>query len=393
MPLQLSHISDAEQLASLREEWTALVDGNPFLSWDWADCWWRHYRSSAVQLLVLAVRDDAGQLVGLAPWVLEQSLSRGRVVRFIGSNEVCGDRLTILATAKHRPAVLQRIVQAMIAEFEHLWDVIELIGVEQANADIAELVTLAQHAGNQVHVRPDLNCWKVSLPTTWDDYLKMLSKPRRSRTRKLLRNSIDAGRAEQRTASNGGEFEQAFSTLVDLHQKRRNSIGEPGCFASDRYYNFHYEFASRMFEQHKLRLAVLYYDGQPAAVEYEFLGDGTIYHYQCGFEPALADVNPGSISLASTLRWAIGAGYHTFDLLRGDEPYKASLGAEPAPLVQSRIVGSQGSAKLRHLIWRTQASIKRWARDSRALAGDRHGDTSKHCHRDLAELDTPLTAR
>lgn len=362
MPLHLSLVTDAEHLALLREEWIALTDGNPFLSWDWADCWWRHYRSPSVQLFILAVRDDAGQLVGLAPWTLCQSLSRGRVVRFIGANEVCGDRLTILTADKHRAAVLQRITLALNSELQPLWDVVELTGVELANTDITELATLAQQAGNQVHLRPDLNCWKIELADTWDKYLARLSRPRRNRTRRLLKDTIDAGLAEQRLLTADGDFDDFFQTLIDLHQKRRNSLGEPGCFSSERYHDFHYEFATRMWKQEKLRLAVLYLHGQPAAVEYGFFGGDTLYHYQCGFEPALADLNPGRISLACTLRWAIARGYRHFDLLRGDEPYKASFGGQPMPLVQTRIVGCQRSARLRHLAWRTQATVKRWAR-------------------------------
>jgi CelD/BcsL family acetyltransferase involved in cellulose biosynthesis len=364
MPLHLSQITNAEQLAAIRPEWNAIAGDNPFLGWDWADTWWRHYESPTVRLLVLAVRDDTGQLVGLAPWCICHSVTRGRVLKFIGSNEICGDRLTILATGEHRAAVLQRIAQALNTELQHQWDLVELTGVELANADIAELATLAQHAGNRTHVRPDLNCWKIALPDSWETYLAGVSRSRRNRTRKFLKRTIEAGKAEHRVLAAEEDFEAFFRTLVELHQKRRISIGEPGCFASAAYYNFHHEFARRMFAQQKLRLVVLYMQGQPAAVEYGFLGDGTIYHYQCGFDPALADAHPGWISLASTLRWAIEAGYHTLDMLRGDEPYKASFGAQPMPLVQTRIVGCQRSARLRHLAWRTQAAVKRWARET-----------------------------
>jgi CelD/BcsL family acetyltransferase involved in cellulose biosynthesis len=386
MPLHLSLISDAEQLASLRPEWNAIAGDNPFLGWDWVDTWWRHYQSPAVRLFVLAVRDDAGRLVGLAPWNLCHSVSRGRVVRFIGSNEVCGDRLTIPTAAEHRAAVLQRIALAMTTELRHRWDLVELTGVELANAEIAELATLAQHAGNRIHMRPDLNCWKIALPDSWEAYLSGLSRSRRTRTRRFLKRTIDAGLAEHRALEAEEDFDEFFGTLVDLHQKRRISIGEPGCFASAAYFNFHREFARRMLAQRKLRLVVLTLQGRPAAVEYGFLGDGTIYHYQCGFEPALADEHPGWISLASTLRWAIASGYHALDMLRGDEAYKASFCAEPMPLVQTRIVGCQHSARLRHFAWQTQSAVKRWARETYTRANRWRGaETAEHHQRPEAE--------
>ena len=370
MALNVSLIDTHSQLSALKPEWDSLAGDNPFLSWDWAETWWRYYQTPQTRLFILAVRDEADRLVGLAPWKLRQTLSRGRVVHFIGSNEVCGDRFTILAQADRRANVLHALSQWLVGDARDLWDLLELTGVEQANANIAEFTKMFGEHGNQTHIRQDVNCWKIPLVGNWEQYLTTLSRSRRNRTRRLLKRTIDAGGAIQREVKSPADFDQGFNILVNLHQKRRNMLGEPGCFASERYYAFHLEFARRMLDQGKLRLTWVEMNGVPAAVEYSFLSDKTIYNYQSGFEPTLADAHPGWLNLVVTLRWAIGAGYEAFDMLRGDESYKSSFGAEPSPLAQVRIVGTHNSAKIRHAAWRTQATVKSWAREGMKIASD-----------------------
>lgn len=370
MTLQLNLIDTYEKLSALQPEWNALSSENPFLGWDWTETWWRHYQTPQLRLFTLTLRNEAGELVGLAPWYLHHSLTRGRVVRFIGSNEVCGDRLGILARPEYRVNVLQAISAWLATDARNTWDLLELTGVESSNQSIAEFATWMGDRGHLTHIRPDLNCWKIPLPNGWEEYLKCLSRSKRNRTRRILKNTIDAGKATGRIAESPESLEEGFRVLVDLHQKRRNQLSEPGCFASDRYSAFHNEFARRMLAQRKLRLSWVEFGGQPAAVEYSVLGDKTIYNYQCGFDPAFADEHPGWLKLVHTLRWAINAGYEAFDMLRGDEPYKASFGGQAEPLMQVRIAGCQSSAKLRHAAWRTQATFKGWARAGLKRVGE-----------------------
>jgi CelD/BcsL family acetyltransferase involved in cellulose biosynthesis len=97
-------------------------------------------------------------------------------------------------------------------------------------------------------------------------------------------------------------------------------------------------------------------------VGYDFILGDTMYHYQSGFEPALADERPGWLNLAATLRWAIERGIKRFDMLRGDESYKASFAAQPVPLVELRVAGRRKSSTLLHKAWLTQAGVKKWVR-------------------------------
>ena len=178
----------------------------------------------------------------------------------------------------------------------------------------------------------------------------------------LLKNSIDSGRVVVHSVDNPADFERAFAILIELHQKRRQSIAEAGCFASPRFTQFHREIAGRFLAAGRLRLTWLELDGRPLAAEYGFTGGKTVFYYQSGFEPELAGEQPGWLSLAVSLRQAIEEGYRGFDFLRGDEPYKASWRAQQRPLVRVRVAGSQPSDRLRFATSRACEHVKDWAR-------------------------------
>ena len=95
--IRIERLSTTSELTSLRNAWNALDGGVPFRSFEWLESWWRSYGiGPGKELLALAALNQQGQLVGLAPWYIEQSAAQRGVIRFLGSGEVCSDYLTIL---------------------------------------------------------------------------------------------------------------------------------------------------------------------------------------------------------------------------------------------------------------------------------------------------------
>ncbi|HEV3005893.1 MAG TPA: hypothetical protein VGX78_15610, partial [Pirellulales bacterium] len=107
--LHVEPLTSSAAFNDLAESWNALAGDVPFRRWEWLEAWWRHYRRKGAELFVPTVRDGDGELVGLAPWYLGRSTRAGRVVRFLGSGEVCSDDLTLFAAAGCGDAVARRI--------------------------------------------------------------------------------------------------------------------------------------------------------------------------------------------------------------------------------------------------------------------------------------------
>jgi CelD/BcsL family acetyltransferase involved in cellulose biosynthesis len=52
----------------------------------------------------------------------------------------------------------------------------------------------------------------------------------------------------------------------------------------------------------------------------------------CAFDPAFERLSPGKLAFLHAIEAAIAEGCDTFDLLRGDEPYKYDWGARDRSL-------------------------------------------------------------
>lgn len=353
---------DARAADGCALRWNALADELPFRTFAWTQTWWRYYREPNSALWMLAVLDEHDELVGIAPWYLQHTKTQGRLVRFLGSGEVCSDYLTILAEPELVRAVSRALADWLAGEGASQWDLLDLSGVEADDSAVLALRQRLAELGHRVDVRLDEACWRAELPGDWNQFLATLSKSRRERTRALLRRGVDTGRATVHRVTNQQELDWAFEVLIELHQKRRNSLDQSGCFASSRFTAFHRDIARQLLALEQLRMQWIELDGRPVAAEYSFVGGSTVYYYQGGFEPEVADERPGWLSFAISLRGAIEEGYQAYDFLRGDEPYKASWGATQRPLARVRVVGRQKAARVRFSTSRACEGMKYWAR-------------------------------
>lgn len=375
--MQVYCLCELDDLAPYADDWDRLSGGVPFRSWAWLSVWWRHYGEHAgsrrgARLFVPCVFDHADTLVGLAPWYLERGRAQGRVVRMLGSGEVCSDYLSVLCQPGREHQVTQALAD-YLTEDEYVkdrghqpWDLLELTGIDAEDLAVGHLVEHLAQRGHTIHRRAGPNCWRIELPATWDEYLARLSKSHRKQLRRFQRNVLDTGRAVLHSVEHLGDLPRAIEVLIDLHQRR--AAGQPGCFASARFTAFHREVMPNLLRGGQLQLHWLELDGRPAAAEYHLAAAGVVYAYQSGVAPEILDEEPGRLITLATLQRAIEQGYRAFDFLRGDEPYKAHFRAQPRPSLAVRVVAKRSSAQLRHNLWLTGSNVKQWIKSSLKLA-------------------------
>jgi CelD/BcsL family acetyltransferase involved in cellulose biosynthesis len=310
--------------------------------------------------LVLSVRDERGRLVGLAPWRLTRSRLRGRVISFLGSGEVCSDYLSLLAAPEHRQAVARTIADWLSGPAADRWDLLQFDGVEASDPAMLALVDALRKRGHAVESRQPCSAWRLELPGSWDKYLECLSRSRRDKVRQLTRKYLDKNVCVPKLAETESQMEFGWRVLCDLHQRRRQSLGEPGCFASPQFAAFQEEVAHALFAAGNLRLHWIEYEGKPVAAEYGITGGSVIYAYQCGLDPDYAKLKAGWINTIASLRLAIDQGFRSYDWLRGDEPYKASWRATPRPLASVTVAGRHLGARMRHKLLTAGELARDW---------------------------------
>ncbi len=254
---------------------------------------------------------------------------------------------------------------------DHGWDLLDFSGIEAADVPMRRLLDALDARGCQVHLEEGLNCWRLELPTTWEQYLGRLSKSHRGQAIRRVRKYFDSGQAVWQTVTSPDHLPAAFDLLMELHRRRWEHIGQRGLFDSPRYAAFHREVARLLLAKGQLRLHWLTLDGRPAAVEHHFAGGGVSYLYQGGMEPELLRDNPGNLAHLAAIRGAMADGFSAMDFLRGDEPYKKHFRAEPQACREIRIVPPRVAARLRNGAWQAGRRMKRWLNRASSPSGAR----------------------
>ena len=335
----------------------------PFRRFEWLEPWWRHYSRTGWRLAVLIV-EEAGRPVGIAPWYIARSGKEGRVLRSLGSGEVCTEYQTLLTLPGREIEVATAVAEWLDTTGAEHWDLLHIPASEAGDPAVHSLTEEFARRNHLTHVRPAMSCWRAGLAADWETFLKQLSSSRRARIRQLTRKYFDTGRVVTRAPASDAELDRGFRRMVELHQKRRHSLGQPGCFVSSAFLRFHEEVSRRFFSLNMLRLLWTELDNRPIAAEYALIGGETIFYYQTGLDPEARQDDPGWLGMIGSVQRAIGEGYRWFDFLRGDESYKTSWGAQPQMTIETRIVARHAAARLRHKAWLAGEHVRKWARRS-----------------------------
>ena len=375
--MEIHRVKSLYELESRAAAWNKLAGRVPFRSWEWLSAWWEYYgvhddQNRPRHPYVLCVEHQR-QLVAVVPWYIEDLPWQGRVLKFLGSGPVCSEHLTIFCERDWETKVARAVADWLTAaahEGPDGWDQIDLEGIDVTDLAMCRLAEQLSDREMLVHCRPGLPCWRVHLPSNWDDYLKMLSRSHRKELRSMQRRVWVRGRARLFTARTPEELTWAWNLLVDLHQRRRLSRGNPGCFAAPRFAGFHGEAVRRLLSAGWLQLNWLELDGRPVAAEYQLVEDGVIYAYQSGIEvDALAHM-PGRLITMGVLREAIESGCRSYDLLRGNEPYKAHWRAQPHPTIDLCVLPNRGADRLRYGFWVAGDGMKGWLKNYLPSGGE-----------------------
>ncbi len=379
-------IEQLERLEPLSRRWDELAGGCVFRSWTWLSTWWRHYGPTTgdallvgTKLYVLVVyesdKSTGGQtpdqtsacssttdrLIAILPCYLDRSLARGKVLRLLGDGEVCSGHLDLLVTATNAPRVAD-VLAEYLCDQTGQWDLIDFpaLDITQENAKIGRLIEALAECGCSVSQMPDQNGWSIDLPETWEEFLALQSTSHRKQLQCLEQRVLNSQLTVWHQVKLLKEFDSAWAIFVDLHQRRRKSLGEAGCFASPRWASFQEDVARRLLTEGRLRMSWLELAGQPVAAEYHFAGGRTTSAYQGGLDPNRLNEEPGRLSMIRTVQHAIAEGHRKFDLLRGDEPYKTHWQATQKETFHVQVIPSRTGAKLRYQAWSSVRGASRW---------------------------------
>jgi CelD/BcsL family acetyltransferase involved in cellulose biosynthesis len=315
-PLETTLIERTGDLVRLLPEWWALwsraEQATPFQSPAWLLPWWQVFHPG--KLMTVAVRRD-GLLVGLAPFYIEDG-SYGRRLLPLGIGIT--DFLDVLIDGADPDAVGDAFAQTFMAQRER-WD---LWSLEQLRPEAAALSLSFANLESQVEGQSA--CPVLTLPGTQEAWLHTRGgqRWRRAWNRVQRHERVVVLTADDLSAPD------LLEAVIDLHGQRWTANGETGVLADPDVRLFHRTAVPRLLTSNLLRLFGLKIDGQTVAAHYGLEHRGETYAFLNGFDPAFADVSPGSALIGHAIGDAIASGCTRFHFLRGQEPYKYLWDAE-----------------------------------------------------------------
>jgi CelD/BcsL family acetyltransferase involved in cellulose biosynthesis len=345
--LSIEKITNREGFAQLASEWDILLQKSAAntvaLTHDWLLTWWDIFGEGR-ELCVLTVRDGA-QLVGAAPLLKRRALRFGIPcwrLEFLGSgedeaDEICSDYLDFIAERDREGEVFSALFGFLRDDD---WDEIVL---KEVRADSPSLAWLQEKLPGDLasewksEFTPNGEAVFLPLPATWAQFMEGLSRKLRMRVRQE-RRMAEQQSCEFVVVSDVAHFEEAFASLVELHQKVWTARGEPGVFASDKFTRFHRALAAKVLPKGVLRLFLIKIEGRAIAALHTFVYDEKVFFYQSGYDADAVIRSPGTVVRNYAIEHCIAEGLREWDFLKAEPgSYKYQWSREVRPLVTVRL--------------------------------------------------------
>lgn len=306
--------------------WERVLDQDPeagvFCTPHWLQAWWETMGRG--DLLVALVWDGEEPIAVFPTCTCTDETG---LLSFLGSEDVTDEQVPVAVTGKEAEA-LRFFVDWVFTDggFDRIrfHSVLEGRRWLRIVKEVAEGSHL-QLAAEVVDVAP-----AISLPSSFEDYLQGLSGHDRHELRRKRRRLSELGEWSVRSAHEVG-WESDLAAFFEFH---RQAPGEKAGFFTATRERFFRRLAADLFLFRTARLDVLDLDGEPVACTFSYDFRGTVALYNSSFRPDLAKHAPGMVLVGCLIEHAIEEGKHTFDFLRGDEPYKRRFGPTPRPVHQ-----------------------------------------------------------
>jgi CelD/BcsL family acetyltransferase involved in cellulose biosynthesis len=336
MPLAVTLTVDVHQGVgddAFVAEWDALASRDPDATLFQRARWlgrWEAVLSAHRQMRTRTFRRD-GQLVGLiveTRELLHLPSGPGELIRLAGGDEVT-DYLGPIAAPEDRADVADAYVATLAAD--RGWDEVVLGGLA---ADTGWHGLIADAAGRHgisvIEADVEAVCPQVDLTGGLDGYLERLpSRLRHELVRKARKLARDAGPFAVHTYAPA----DTVAGVDDfLRQVRAGEDEKATFFHRLEMQHWFRALAEEFGPDGTLRVHRLDIGQLPAAMTVSLVDPAdadtrTWGLYNSSFDPTLAALAPGMVLIWELLERAADESCATFDLLRGDEPYKYRFGA------------------------------------------------------------------
>ncbi|UCH86726.1 MAG: GNAT family N-acetyltransferase, partial [Dehalococcoidia bacterium] len=326
-----AHMSPSVTLESFDSLASSWPDLRQRLRWDsvfvlppWLGAWWQQFGSGA-ELYLAAVRQD-DTIIGVAPLLV-----KGKEASFVGSADVCDYLDFVVAPGSERDffdTLLDNLRQKGISR-------LDLHSLRSDSTAALDLVSMAEARGYEVSREQEDVSFDLDLPSTWDEYLGMLSTKQRHEVRRKLRKLYQAGDVNYRLVDDREAVPRILDTFLKLFRESRD---DKAAFMTPKMESFFTSLTETMGKAGLLSFGVLEFNASPVAALMYLDYRDTVYLYNSGYDPQYSSLSVGLLSKVLCIKDSIERGKKRFDFLKGSETYKYRLGGREIPIYNCQIV-------------------------------------------------------
>ena len=325
-PIKIELITCGNEFSKLEPEWNSLLlesdANNVFLTWEWISAW-RISLGKCAKLWVMIARDEqTEQLLAVVPLMIRDRMLKGipvlKELAFLTSGKAAPDHLDVILHKDYKDQLLVEL-GAFFQKQGKQWDCIHLEGCRKD----ASVIEILLKKNQQVDSYPVI-CPYLTLPESWDAYLKSLDKKRRYKIGSY-RRKLEASFPDQviyQCITKQDLNDQQINDLFALHQQAQQAQGRAGAFGAEDNREFHSLLIKQFLANDWLRLYFLSVDNKAIATVYSFNYNGVVSFYTTGFDSEWRDYSPGQQIIYYVLEQVMNEKAREFDFLRGDEDYK-----------------------------------------------------------------------
>ncbi len=324
--MKVERIRDPESLEELKDSWNKLLFSSEqnciFLTHEWISSWWKCF-SEDNSLEILIFKDEEGSLAGIAPF-----MTTDKILRFIASQEV-SDYCDVITLKERRAEFHENLLSYLNTNYSYIKK-IELMNLKASSPTLSFLPSLAPEFGYSSSCTETEVAPLLELPSSYEDYMKGLSKKNRHELRRKLKRIESLEGVKITKVTDTRELQSSLETFIALHKE-----GSP---SKERFWekkgmsDFFQEIASRFSLQKWVELNLLFYEDRIMAALLNFSYLDTVYFYNVAFNKDYARYSPGLFLFNHCIKQAISEGKKKADFLRGREKYKYYFGAEDSKI-------------------------------------------------------------
>ena len=275
--------------------------------------WWKYFgKDNLYKILVITYSNNK---------LISPLKVQGKTCSFIGSTDLFDYQDLIYSNYQDIDLGLEKLVDFISNDLS----VEELIlnSIPDNSPTIKKMSKYLEQNNWQVDLTEEDVSPRISLPSTFDEYLSSLSKKNRHEIMRKLRRLDKIKDVEEYEFS---KYQDIKDNLDDFFKLLRMSSGEKKEFMNLSRENFFRDLSLELSLQNQTRLRFLDIENKRVATSLSFVTKGTKYLYNSGYDPEYRDLSVGVLNHIFAIKNSISEKNKVFDFMRGDEVYKYRLG-------------------------------------------------------------------